>query len=63
MILPNLLELHFLHLLQLFSLNHKFKLTQALLAIKHEDGKSVCAHFLEMKSLIGRLRMLGVDIS
>ncbi|KAL7609207.1 hypothetical protein Lser_V15G09917 [Lactuca serriola] len=39
----------------------KFKLTQALLAIKHEDGKFVCAHVLEMKSHIDRLRMLGVD--
>ena len=37
----------------------KFKLTQALLASKHEEGKSVCAHILEMKSHIDRLRMLG----
>ncbi|KAL7605331.1 hypothetical protein Lser_V15G16648 [Lactuca serriola] len=41
----------------------KFKLTQALLASKHEDGKPVCAHVLEMKSHIDRLRMLGVKIS
>ena len=39
MIFPNLLKmvslnimLHFLHLLQLFSITHKFKVTQALLA-------------------------------
>ncbi|KAL7618765.1 hypothetical protein Lser_V15G01423 [Lactuca serriola] len=37
----------------------KFKITQALLASKHEEGKSVCAHVLEMKSHIDRLRMLG----
>ncbi|KAL7582992.1 hypothetical protein Lser_V15G43407 [Lactuca serriola] len=37
----------------------KFKLTQALLASKHEKGKTVCAHVLEMKSHIDRLRMLG----
>ena len=41
----------------------KFKLTQSLLASKHEDGKHVCAHVLEMKSHIDRLRMLGVKIS
>ena len=41
----------------------KFKLTQALLASKHEDGKHVCAHVLEMKSHIDRLNMLGVEIS
>ncbi|KAL7597803.1 hypothetical protein Lser_V15G25809 [Lactuca serriola] len=41
----------------------KFKLTQALLASKHEDGKLVCAHVLEMKSHIDRLSMLGVEIS
>ncbi|KAL7590183.1 hypothetical protein Lser_V15G39809 [Lactuca serriola] len=40
----------------------KFKLTQVLLEIKHEDGKPVCAHVLEMKSHIDRLRMLGVEI-
>ncbi|KAL7592147.1 hypothetical protein Lser_V15G35168 [Lactuca serriola] len=34
-----------------------FKLTQSLLASKHEEGKSVCAHVLEMKSHINRLRM------
>ena len=38
----------------------KLNLTQALLASKHEDGKSVCAHVLEMKSHIDRLGMLGV---
>ncbi|KAL7583250.1 hypothetical protein Lser_V15G46134 [Lactuca serriola] len=37
----------------------KFKLTQFLLASKHEEGKSVCAHVPEMKSHIDRLRMLG----
>ncbi|KAL7608922.1 hypothetical protein Lser_V15G13052 [Lactuca serriola] len=37
----------------------KFKLTKALLASKHEEGKSVCEHILEMKSHIDRLRMLG----
>ena len=37
----------------------KFKLTQALLASKHKEGKSVCAHVLGMKSHIDRLRMLG----
>ena len=37
----------------------KFKITQALLAMKHEDGKSVCAHVLGMKSHIDRLTMLG----
>ena len=41
----------------------KFKLTQSLLASKHEDGKPVCAHVLEMKSHIDRLKMLGVEIS
>ncbi|KAL7603384.1 hypothetical protein Lser_V15G14679 [Lactuca serriola] len=38
----------------------KFKITQALLDTKHKDGKSVCAHVLDMKSHIGRMRMLGV---
>ena len=37
----------------------KFKLTQALLASKHKEGKPVCAHILGMKSHIDRLRMLG----
>ncbi|KAL7612775.1 hypothetical protein Lser_V15G05108 [Lactuca serriola] len=41
----------------------KFKLTQALLASKHEDGKPVCGHILKMKSHIDRLRILGVEIS
>ena len=37
----------------------KFKLTQSLLASKHKEGKSVCAHVLGMKSHIDRLIMLG----
>ena len=37
----------------------KFKLTQALLASRHEEGKSVFAHVLEMNSHIDRLRILG----
>ncbi|KAL7587698.1 hypothetical protein Lser_V15G37717 [Lactuca serriola] len=37
----------------------KFKITQALLASKHKEGKPVCAHVLGMKSHIDRLRMLG----
>nr|KAJ0227149.1 hypothetical protein LSAT_V11C100000170 [Lactuca sativa] len=37
----------------------KFKITQSLLASKHKEGKSVCAHVLGMKSHIDRLRMLG----
>ena len=41
----------------------KVNITQALLASKHEDGKHVCAHVLEMKSHIDRLSMLGVEIS
>ena len=41
----------------------KFKVTQALLARKHEAGRSVCAHVLEIKSHIGRLGMLGVVVS
>ena len=41
----------------------KFRLTQALLASKHEDGKPVCAHVLEMKSHIDRFNMFGVEIS
>ncbi|KAL7611091.1 hypothetical protein Lser_V15G12323 [Lactuca serriola] len=41
----------------------KFKLTQALLASKHEDGKPMCAHILETKSQNYRLSMLGVEIS
>ncbi|KAL7617480.1 hypothetical protein Lser_V15G03160 [Lactuca serriola] len=41
----------------------KFKVTQALLEKIHEDGKSVCAHVLDMKLLIDRLGMLGVDVS
>nr|KAJ0184964.1 hypothetical protein LSAT_V11C900464860 [Lactuca sativa] len=41
----------------------KFKVTQALLAMKHEDGRHVCTHVLEMKSHIDRLRVLGVKVS
>ncbi|KAL7615286.1 hypothetical protein Lser_V15G05118 [Lactuca serriola] len=41
----------------------RFKLIEALLTKKHEDGKLVCAHVLEMKSHIDRLRMLGVKFS
>ncbi|KAL7606796.1 hypothetical protein Lser_V15G19553 [Lactuca serriola] len=37
-----------------------FKVTQALLASKHEDENFVCAHILEMKLHIDRLGMLGV---
>ena len=37
----------------------KFNITQALLASKHEDGKPMCAHVLEMKSHIDMLIMLG----
>ena len=38
----------------------KYKVTQALLACKHQDGKFVCAHVLKMKSYIDILGMLGV---
>ncbi|KAL7618003.1 hypothetical protein Lser_V15G02148 [Lactuca serriola] len=38
----------------------KFKVTQALLAMKHQDGKSICAHVLDMKLYIDRLGMLGI---
>ena len=41
----------------------KFKVTRALLASKHHDGWSVCAHVLEMKSHIDMLGMLGVVVS
>ncbi|KAL7583270.1 hypothetical protein Lser_V15G45908 [Lactuca serriola] len=41
----------------------KFNITQSLLASKHEDVRSVCAHVLEMKSHIDRLGMLGVIVS
>ncbi|KAL7612134.1 hypothetical protein Lser_V15G06167 [Lactuca serriola] len=41
----------------------KFKASQALLASEHQDGRSVCAHVLKMKSHIDRLGMLGVDVS
>ena len=41
----------------------KFKVTQALLAKRHKDGKSFCAHVLDMKLHIDRLGMLGVDVS
>lgn len=40
----------------------KFKVTQALLAMKHKDGRPVCTHVLGMKSHIDRLRMLGVAV-
>ncbi|KAL7618616.1 hypothetical protein Lser_V15G00327 [Lactuca serriola] len=40
-----------------------FKVTQALLTKRHKDGKSVCAHVLDMKLHIDRLGMLGVDVS
>ncbi|KAL7588759.1 hypothetical protein Lser_V15G39536 [Lactuca serriola] len=36
------------------------KVTQALLAMKHQDGRFVYTHVLEMKSHIDMLRMLGV---
>lgn len=38
----------------------KYEITQALLASKHQDGKYVCMHFLEMKLYIDKLDMLGV---
>ena len=38
----------------------KYEINQALLACKHQDGKSICAHVLIMKSLIDKLGMLGV---
>nr|KAJ0212160.1 hypothetical protein LSAT_V11C400191400 [Lactuca sativa] len=40
-----------------------FKITQALLAMKHQDGRPVCTHVLEMKSHIDRLRVLSVEVS
>ncbi|KAL7606519.1 hypothetical protein Lser_V15G18599 [Lactuca serriola] len=40
----------------------KFKVTQVPLAKKHQDGKSICAHVLDMKLDINRLRMLGVVV-
>ena len=33
----------------------KFKVTQALLAIRHKDGKSVCTYVLKMKSHIDKI--------
>ena len=39
----------------------RFNITKALLEMKHEDGKPVCAHVLGMKSHIDRLIMLGVS--
>ena len=39
----------------------RFKITETLLAMDHEDGKFVCAHVLGMKSHIDRLIMLGVS--
>ena len=47
--------LHFLHFLRLFSLTHVFE--------DLNDGKSVCAHVLDMKLHIDRLGMLGVEVS
>ena len=41
----------------------RFNITQALLASKHKEGKSVCAHVLGMKSRIDRLRMMGSVVS
>ena len=41
----------------------KFKVTLALLVNKHEDGKLVYAHVMDIKLHIDRLGMLGVDIS
>ena len=40
----------------------KFKITQALLSMKHEDGRPMYTHVLGMKSQIDRLRMLGVIV-
>ncbi|KAL7605551.1 hypothetical protein Lser_V15G19718 [Lactuca serriola] len=40
----------------------KFKVTQAILAMKHEDGRPVWTHVLGMKSHIDRLRILGVIV-
>nr|KAJ0218478.1 hypothetical protein LSAT_V11C300136000 [Lactuca sativa] len=37
-----------------------FKVTETLLACKHQDGRSMCAHVLEMKSHIDRMGRLGV---
>ena len=39
----------------------RFNITKALLEMKHEDGKPVCAHILGMKSHIDRLIMLGAS--
>ena len=39
----------------------RFKITETLLAMEHEDGKPVCAHVLGMKSHIDRLIMLGAS--
>lgn len=39
----------------------RFNDTKALLEMKHEDGKPVCAHVLGMKSHIDRLIMLGAS--
>ncbi|XP_052621193.1 uncharacterized protein LOC111898715 [Lactuca sativa] len=41
----------------------RFKITESLLEMEHQDGKSVCAHILGMKSHIDTLIMLGVSIS
>ena len=59
--------LHFLYLLQLFSLTHKFKGLKGSRSLKPfwhvniKKGKSVCVHVLGMKSHIDRLIMLGVS--
>ena len=41
----------------------RFKITESLLEMEHQDGKPVCAHILGMKSHIDRLIMLGASIS
>ena len=41
----------------------KLKITQALLASKHQDGRFVCAHVLELKSHIDMIGILGVVVS
>ena len=43
--------------------HEKFKVTQALLASRHQDGRYVCTHVLEMKSHIDWLRVLCVFVS
>ena len=41
----------------------KFQVTQALLAMKHQDGRSVCTYVFKIKSHIDWLRVLGVVVS